>query len=91
MQMVYYSNVIHLADNAESSIRLLSTMVKDQLVFTSSEVGRYELVDAMGKIICSGRVLKGANYVNMEQAPAGVLFIRISAGTRHLVRRLIKQ
>ena len=87
----FYSNIVHLADNEENSIGLLPGIVKDQIIFNSSETGTYAVVDATGQTICKGQIIKGGNHVNIQQAPAGILFFRLAAGTRSQVRKLIKQ
>lgn len=91
-QGVYYSNTIHLTgDEQKTGIRLLSAVVKDAAVFTSNIVCAYEVYDVQGKLFCKGWTVKGTNRVNLQRAPAGILFIRLSDGTHTQVEKLIKQ
>lgn len=89
---VYYSNIIYLlGDEQKTAIRLLSGVVKDEAVFTSNIVCAYQVYDVQGKLLCKGWTVKGTNRVNLQQAPAGLLFIRLVDGTHSRVEKLIKQ
>lgn len=88
----YYSNTIHLfTGDHEKSIRLLTAVVSDQVLFTSNMVCFYQLFDAAGRLIGKGYTVEGTNRINVQYAPPGILVLRFTDGTTNRVEKLIKR
>ncbi len=88
----YYSNIIHLiSGNEKTGIRLLSTLVTGQILFTATARYNYELFDAGGKLVAKGTADPGLNRISLLQAAPGIMILRYSDGASLRVQKLIKR
>jgi hypothetical protein len=87
-----YSNVVSLkATDKPEKVFAVSTLVHDQMTVNAGENFSYSLHDASGKMLQTGKGLKGFNSFNILNQPSGVYIVRLVSNSNQQSERIIKQ
>lgn len=84
-----YSNVVALKTLVAGSFEL-NTLVQNQINVNASENYQYKILDMNGRVINTGKGVKGMNYINMLNASKGMYVIQIYGTTTQKTERIIK-
>jgi hypothetical protein len=52
---------------------------------------QYQLVDASGRLIQSGKLTRGLNTVPIRQATSGLLMLKVFSAQQQFIFRLVRQ
>lgn len=87
-----YSNTISLrgAGNTGKPFNV-STVAQNEITINASENHQYRLCDVNGRIIFSGKGLKGINKVNVSNLVGGMYIIQLFSNNEKQTERIIKQ
>ena len=87
-----YSNIIALRGTEKSEkIFTVSTFVTSQAAINASENYQYSIMDANGRLITTGKGIKGLNRIDMGMNPSGMYIIRLVSNNKIQTERIIKQ
>jgi hypothetical protein len=84
----FYSNDVILSNEAVS---VVSTLVRDQVQINAAGEYQYQLFDEVGRLYARGRVIKGVNFVPVQNAKSGILVLKLYSTNEQLTFKLIKQ
>jgi hypothetical protein len=92
LNQTVYSNTIALkgAGVAEKSFNV-STLVHDEIIIDAANNYQFVLNDINGKIISTGKGLKGINHVDVSKQSGGMYIIQLFNNDQRQTERIIKQ
>jgi len=91
-ESAYYSNVISLESGQKNNpVQVLNTIVKSTLKITSTGTFAYELLQANGQSIATGKLSIGMNSIDVNKSLKGLLLLRIISPEGQFTEKLIKQ
>jgi hypothetical protein len=84
----YYSNSVLLTNG---SVKLLSSVVRNQVQLNAPGEYNYQLFDATGRVLSKGNLVRGINTVEVGSVKQGMLLMRVSNQHEQLTFKLVKQ
>ena len=88
----YYSNIVVLkSTNEKASPQLLTNAVKDFLPVVSNAAFDYAILDAAGRSVAKGKLLKGINNLPLHTINSGIYFIQFFNEHEQFTERFMKQ
>ena len=90
--IAYYSNVISLPPGPRyHSVRVLSSVVKDEIKLNSSADCEYQLLLSNGQLVAKGKINKGLNQVKMPLNAKGLFLLRFMYENEIWTEKILKQ
>jgi hypothetical protein len=86
-----YSNVITLTNTSPTTVSLTKTIVTNSAEVRSSGDYSYQLMDAAGRLLSTGKLTPGTNEIPLRTIANGVLIMKIFNRSEQYQLRLIKQ
>ena len=90
-QTVYSNIVVLRAVAGQDNKFTVSTLVQTDIVVNASENYQYLVSDMNGRMINTGKGLKGINRINIVNQPAGMYIIQLYNNEKKQTERIIKQ
>jgi hypothetical protein len=90
----YYSNIIRLRDNGRdnySPVKVMHNVVNNYIAVNTNQDYVYQLLDATGRMLQQGKLVTGANRIDVYSAPKGLLILRVQDGSASYTMKLMKQ
>lgn len=90
----FYSNIIALREQGDDNapIRVMNSMIVNNIVINSEKECNFQLMDATGRMLQSGKMVAGTNSIDVTNtAQKGLLLLRIIDGQAGQTWKLIKQ
>ena len=92
MDQTLYSNTIVLrGETIAEKAFFVSTLVQNDILVNASANYTYQLSDMNGRIINTGKGLKGINKINFSNQPDGMYIIQLFNNNEKQTERIIKQ
>lgn len=85
-----YSNVVSIKP-ASTNLFKVNNLIQNQITVNASENYQYKILDINGRMIATGKGVKGYNNINMYNASKGIYVIQFYGATTKSVERIIKQ
>jgi hypothetical protein len=86
-----YSNPVVLGQQTNGKVSVVSSMVNGQVQVISSGEYAYQLVDATGRLLGSGKLTTGSNVIPLNVYYTGVILLKVFNNKEQFHFRLIKQ
>jgi hypothetical protein len=90
-ERVHYSNIVALQGFADNGIKIENHIVHSDIVVSANANARFQLLGMSGQLIARGQLLPGINRIPVQNAPAGLLLMRIEAPGGIYTEKLMKQ
>jgi hypothetical protein len=89
----YYSNIITLKQpgNNNNRVQVMNNMVTSNVAVNADAAYDYRLLDATGRLVQRGRLVAGANRINVPTTPNGLLVLHVQGGAESYSFKLMKQ
>ncbi len=87
-----YSNILILKTNSSlSNLFSVSTLVQDNIVIKATDNFIYNLYDINGRLITSGKQIKGTGNINVQNLTRGMYVLQMMTDNYKQTERIIKQ
>ena len=87
-----YSNILILKTNSSSDkLFSVSTLVQDNIVVKATDNFTYNLFDVNGRLIISGKQIKGNSNINVQNLTKGMYVLQMLTDNYKQTERIIKQ
>ena len=87
-----YSNILILkANNNSEKLFSVSTIVQDNILVKATENFSYNLLDINGRLIQSGKLIKGNSYIPVQNFSKGMYVLQMITENYKQTERIIKQ
>jgi hypothetical protein len=90
-ERVHYSNIVALQGFADNGIKIENHIVHSDIVVSANANARFQLLGMSGQLIARGQLLPGINRIPVQNAPVGLLLMRIEAPGGIYTEKLMKQ
>ncbi len=87
----FYSNVITLSAVSGSSVVLLNSIVRSEIVLNATNEYSYQLIDQKGHTLKEGTLVKGINKISSGTFSNGLVLLRVFNKSANILFKLIKQ
>lgn len=85
-----YSNIVKLNSANEKSF-FVSTLVQQNIKVNASDNYTYNLLDANGRMMASGKQTRGTNSIDVQNLPSGMYILQMISDNYKQTERIIKQ
>ncbi len=90
--IAYYSNVISLPPGPRyHSVRVLNSVVKEEIKLISSADCEYQLMLSNGQLVAEGKINKGLNQIRIPNNVKGLLLLRFVYQNEIWTEKILKQ
>ena len=87
-----YSNILILKTNSSSDkLFSVSTLVQDNIVVKATDNFTYNLFDVNGRLIATGKQIKGNSNINVQNLTKGMYVLQMLTDNYKQTERIIKQ
>jgi hypothetical protein len=89
-EKAYYSNVIFLDNGKREPATITASIVKTEIIVTSTGTNNYRIYDGMGKLVRKGVVKNGVNYIALQAVANGILYVQFDDGKASWTEKIVK-
>lgn len=89
----YYSNIIRLRNRSDDNhpVRVMNNVVSSYIAVNTDKDYVYQVLDATGRMLQQGKLVAGANRIDVHNAQNGLLLLRVQGGSATYTMKLMKQ
>ena len=86
-----YSNIITLRMARNARVNVMSHLVSSSIIINADMNYAYQLLDESGRLLQKGKLISGANRVDLTTLKKGLLLLHIIGGNEAYTEKLMRQ